>query len=153
MNPSPDVPPGARPGRWSRPLRLATVLAVGAVVLTACADSGPDPAAVERGAALYEASCVRCHGGPDGGAISDIPPRHNAEGHTWHHPDCLLTEIVRDGMSPRPGTAGTDREMPAFGDQLDDQEITAILAYIKTWWTDDQRASQADVTADQCDPS
>lgn len=137
----------------ARYLGTRAALVAGMLALAACADSGPDPAVIERGAALYEASCVRCHGGADGGTISDIPPRHNAEGHTWHHPDCLLTEIVRDGLPTRPGAAGTDREMPAFGDELDEAEIEAILAYVKTWWTDEQRASQEEVTAEACESS
>ena len=140
--------PSARTG-----LRQAGAVVAGAFVLAACSGGGPDPAVVERGAALYGASCMRCHGGPEGGAINDIPPRHNAVGHTWHHPDCLLEEIVRDGLPARPGAAGTDREMPAFGNQLDDEDIDAILTYLKTWWTEGQRASQAEVTEANCDVS
>ena len=37
-------------------------------------------------------------------------------------------------------------QMPAFRDKLSESEADAILAYIKTWWTDEQRQSQADVT-------
>jgi mono/diheme cytochrome c family protein len=40
--------------------------------------------------------------------------------------------------------------MPAFAGQLSEQEVEAILAYIKTWWTDEQRAAQARVTEANC---
>ncbi len=33
--------------------------------------------------------------------------------------------------------------MPAWGDKLSDEEIDAILAFIKTWWTPEQRAAQS----------
>jgi hypothetical protein len=37
--------------------------------------------------------------------------------------------------------------MPPFAEVLTDEQILGILAYIKLWWTDDQRAYQAQVTA------
>lgn len=88
--------------------------------------------------------------------MMDYPPRHNANGHTWHHSDCELVNVVREGSS-----AMTDamREMmappeaprmQAFKDRLSPEEIDAVLAFIKTMWTADQRAVQALVTQDQC---
>jgi len=132
-------------------VRVLAVAATVATVAAACSDRGfdPDPEVVARGEQMYAASCVQCHGGPTGGQISDIPPRHNAEGHTWHHADCLLTNIVLDGLPPRPG-ASDDEIMPAFGGELTGPEIGAILTYLKTWWTDEQRQVQAEVTAAEC---
>lgn len=132
-------------------MRVLAVAATIATVAAACGDTGfdPDPEVVARGEQLYAASCVQCHGGPTGGQISDIPPRHNDQGHTWHHADCLLTDIVLDGRPPRPGASG-DQIMPAFRDELTDAEVDAILTYLKTWWTDEQRRSQAEATAVEC---
>lgn len=92
---------------------------------------------------------MQCHGGPNGGQISDIPPRHNAQGHTWHHSDCLLTDIVLDGLPPRQA-ASDDEIMPAFRDEFSETDVDAILTYIKTWWTDEQRQRQTEVTAAEC---
>jgi mono/diheme cytochrome c family protein len=36
--------------------------------------------------------------------------------------------------------------MPAFGDVLSDDEIRAILAFIKTTWPERERGFQAEVT-------
>jgi mono/diheme cytochrome c family protein len=133
--------------------RLPSTVLTTAVVLAACAGGGAgttDAETVERGRQLYDASCASCHGGATGGEISDIPPPHNAEGHTWHHSDCLLADIVRDGPAPRPGTGEDFPAMPAFGDELGDDDIAAILAYLKTWWTEEQREFQAEVTALEC---
>jgi hypothetical protein len=80
---------------------LATLVA--AVVVAGCDAGSPTSDELARGAELYQAHCVTCHGGPTGGSTSDIPPRHNAEGHTWHHADCDLVDIVNDGLPPRDG--------------------------------------------------
>jgi len=36
--------------------------------------------------------------------------------------------------------------MPAFGGRLTPEEVQVILAYIKTWWSDEQRSYQSEVT-------
>jgi mono/diheme cytochrome c family protein len=130
---------------------VLAALATVAIVAAACGDRGfdPDPDVVARGEQLYATSCVQCHGGPTGGQISDIPPRHNAQGHTWHHADCLLTEIVLDVLPPRPGATGQEG-MPALRGELSEPEVEAILTYLRTWWTDEQRQAQAEVTAAEC---
>ncbi|HUH08035.1 MAG TPA: cytochrome c [Egibacteraceae bacterium] len=125
--------------------------AVGLLLLSVagCARPAPadDPAELARGAELYEANCAECHGGAIGGDIADIPPRHNAEGHTWHHPDCELVDIVLNGMPQRLDFP----EMPAHRDRLSEDDVNAILAHIKTWWTPEQRAHQEEVTEQVCD--
>ncbi len=109
-----------------------------------------------RGEEIYNASCVSCHGGPTGGAMMDYPPRHNANGHTWHHPDCELTAIIRTGGDEmtemmRQMMAPPDApKMQAFGDKLSSAEIDAVLAFIKTMWTPEEREVQAQVTQDNC---
>jgi hypothetical protein len=64
---------------------------------------GREDEAYDLGLEIYYQNCMACHGGPTGGQIDDIPPPHNAQGHTWHHPDCELEQIVLEGMPPRPG--------------------------------------------------
>lgn len=135
--------------RKTRPL---VVLAVVLALLAAACDGrgSEDQALVDRGAELYEANCVSCHGGPTGGTISEIPPRHNAEGHTWHHGDCVLTEAIREGPPRRTYVDDDFPTMPAFGDELSDRDIAALLAFIKTWWTEEQREFQEERTAEDC---
>jgi mono/diheme cytochrome c family protein len=137
------VPVSARARWW------VVVLAVGAIIAAGCDTTSDtaDDATVARGAELYDTHCIACHGGATGGSIDDIPPPHNAEGHTWHHADCQLIEITRDGLPPRPGYP----EMPGFGDRLSEGEIEAILAHVKTWWEPDQLEFQAELTEEVCD--
>ena len=83
--------------------------------------------------------------------MMDYPPRHNANGHTWHHPDCELQRIVRTGGDEmtdmmRQMMAPPDApKMQAFGDKLSNDEIDAVLAFIKTMWTPDEREVQAQI--------
>ena len=65
-------------------------------------------------------------------------PAHDPTGHTWHHSDSHLIQVVRDG--------GATGFMPAFGDELSDDEIVAVLDYIKTFWTPDQLQQQASIS-------
>jgi mono/diheme cytochrome c family protein len=138
--------PGGVDGAGIRSLAVVAVVVV-AVVLAGCASEAEDEAVIARGEALYQTHCVDCHGGATGGDISDIPPPHNAEGHTWHHADCELVGITLEGLPQSPERP----EMPAFGDELTEAEVRTILAYIKTWWEPDQLAHQAEVTEQICD--
>jgi mono/diheme cytochrome c family protein len=109
-----------------------------------------DPATIRKGKALYDARCASCHGaqlggqedwreaGPDGRRPA---PPHDDSGHTWHHPDAVLFAMTKYGIEP---FAPPDYEsgMPAFRGVLDDAEITAVLAYIKSTWPDAIRDRQ-----------
>lgn len=107
-------------------------------------------AVLAEGESLYAANCSRCHGFETGGSMTDIPPPHNANGHTWHHPDQQLMEIVLNGLD---FAVEGQQTMPAFKDELTPEQVQAILAYVKTWWTDEQRAYQATVTASEAEPA
>ena len=107
------------------------------------------------GRRLYEAHCAACHGvnlegepdwrrrKPDG--LLPAPP-HDASGHTWHHPDAQLFAITKNGSSALVG--GDYRSaMIGFGELLEDEEIRAVLAYIKSRWPEDLRRRQAAISA------
>ncbi len=96
--------------------------------------------ALARGANVYTTSCRPCHGDRHGkGAIGRAHP-HNEMGHTWHHPDAQLKEWILHGK-PGPGFS----LMPGFN-YLREHDVEAILVLIKTWWTDEQREIQEDIS-------
>ena len=106
---------------------------------------------VWQGQQLYDANCLSCHGGPTGGSIADSPPRHNANGHTWHHPDCALRRMVRDGSDAISELSSPNApKMLPFRDRLSPAEIDAVIAYIKTMWTPEQRQVQGTFTSEMC---
>ncbi len=113
---------------------------------------------VENGALLYADNCAYCHGAnlegePDWRSPKEdgtLPaPPHDQFGHTWHHGDTLLFNYTKWGGQAAleaTGVEGFVSGMPGFGDQLDDQEIWNILAFIKSTWPDRARKTQADRT-------
>ena len=112
-----------------------------APVITVMGQEG-SPEMLARGAELYAANCQSCHGGATGGALKDIPPPHNANGHTWHHADQQLMNMVLNGIP----FSLEEQKMPAFQDQLSEEDVRAILAYVTTWWTEEQREWQKKAT-------
>lgn len=67
-------------------------------------------------------------------------PPHDASGHTWHHSDDQLFRIVKEG--PAALMPGYETDMPGFGAILGDEQIRAILDYIKGTWPERQRKLQ-----------
>jgi mono/diheme cytochrome c family protein len=108
-----------------------------------------------EGKRLYDLKCASCHGAQGEGQYPDAPnqpdvngligaPPHDSTGHTWHHADSFLINHTKNGSS----ILGF-HPMPAFGNELSDDQIRAILAYIKTWWKLEHLAAQATKSASQ----
>jgi hypothetical protein len=72
-----------------------------------------------------------------------LPPPHDSSGHTWHHPDPVLIEIITNGGDPEL----YNTKMPGFGDQLTELEIIAVLDFIKNSWDQEDREYQWWITA------
>ena len=135
---------------------IASILLLISIAGCQNSDDGDPQASKETialGQQVYAARCASCHGANGEGQKPEAPlepdetgrfpaPPHDETGHTWHHDDDLLVRIVKDG-----GMGGDMfYEMPAFGDILTNDEIEAVLAFIKTMWTDEQRQMQRDRT-------
>ena len=110
-----------------------------------------DPELVARGAEVYSRSCASCHGQNLEGqanwrvrkADGTLPaPPHDETGHTWHHSDDLLFEMTKWGTEAVAG-GNFKSDMRGFSDELEDAEIWAVLAYIKSQWPADIQAAQA----------
>jgi mono/diheme cytochrome c family protein len=111
---------------------------------------------VARGRAAYDQHCAACHGANLEGQSNwqeKLPtgrmpaPPHDSSGHTWHHPDGVLFGITKLGLVPgKYAPPRYESDMPAFGGQLSDEEIWAVLAYIKSTWPEQARAAQAEMT-------
>ncbi len=115
------------------------------------ADAG-DARQVALGAQVYRDNCASCHGAnlegqpdwttrkPDGRFPA---PPHDETGHTWHHPDDTLFSLTKVGLKPPLAPAGYQSDMPAFGGVLSDEQIWAVLAFIKSRWPEKIRTRQS----------
>ena len=123
----------------SRRLPLVLILAGVAfligLVLFAALFSGKRPSAsgdaLVQGQQIYESTCAGCHGGDGQGYRVPAAPPLNSAGDIWRLPPDELRTLVR---------GGTHEGMPAFGQRLNEAEVDAVLAYIQTWWSAEQRA-------------
>ena len=116
-----------------------------------------DPARIAAGRAVYDRHCASCHGAKLEGEpnwrekkpTGRMPaPPHDASGHTWHHSDAVLFGITKFGLVPgKYAPPGYESDMPGFGGALADDEILAVIAYIKSTWPDEIRRAQDDADA------
>lgn len=115
-----------------------------------------DQRLVMQGKAVYANNCAVCHGKALEGQPNwrqrmqngRLPaPPHDKTGHTWHHPDTMLIDMVTNSLVPgRTAPRGYETDMPAYRDILTDEEIVAVLAYIKSSWPPKVLEAQKEVT-------
>lgn len=116
----------------------------------------PEPGLLVRGKVLYDQNCAACHGAKLEGQPNwrqrlpngRLPaPPHDVSGHTWHHPDQVLIDIVKHGLVPgKTAPEGYESDMPAYAGALQDADIVAVLAYIKSTWPADALEAQRNIT-------
>src|SRR3546814_12649337 len=122
------------------------IIGAAAVLYSTIQPSGPafiDPAdqsLVMQGKAIYANNCAACHGEALQGqpnwrermSNGRLPaPPHGKSGHTWHHPDALLVDMVKNGLVP--GTTapqGYVSGMPAYPAITTDPQHHAELHFI-----------------------
>ncbi len=111
-----------------------------------------DPVLIE-GQRNYDLYCAHCHGYEGAGQLQEsiqqtldlgmmTVPAHDSTGHTWMHPDQLLIRTVRQGIQ----NPLAQFPMPAFGAAFTDDQILGMFAYIRLWWTPEQRQHQRRLT-------
>ena len=116
----------------------------------------PDDAEVIAvGQSIYADQCAACHGarlegqpnwrirGEDG--LLPAPP-HDATGHTWHHDDETLFTLTKYGLAGLMENAPPSG-MPVYDGVLTDDEIIAVLSFIKSTWPDDLRQYHDELNA------
>lgn len=128
---------------------IAVALMALAVAAQAAAGT-PAEQRIEAGRRIYQAQCAACHGARGEGQAGwerlnpagELPaPPHDRTGHTWKHSDAMLHRVVSEGWRD-PFNKTKRLTMPAFGQTLKTAEIRAVIDYLKTLWTPQQRAFQ-----------
>jgi mono/diheme cytochrome c family protein len=110
-----------------------------------------DAAAVLEGKRLYASHCAGCHGRKLQGQLlwqvqdefaGRRAPAHDQTGHTWQHADEDLFAMIKFGrFATTPATVKS--YMPAYAQNLGDDQVLATIAYIKATWPLGLRVSQA----------
>jgi cbb3-type cytochrome c oxidase subunit III len=112
-------------------MRFSSVV-VGAVlvVIPIVAQSPKDQSA--KGEQVYQQLCVGCHG-PDGRAQTEMGKKVQASDLTaavvQDQNDSQLIKVIRSGKG----------KMPAWEDKLSDDEIRAVLAYVRQFRVKEKR--------------
>ena len=100
--------------------------------------------AIARGELLYNQYCVSCHMPNLSGAKNwkgkdkdghNLSPPLNGSGHTWHHSDRLLHNIIKYGFVDL--VKDYKGKMLGFNDKMNDQQIDSVLTYLKSHWKDE----------------
>jgi cbb3-type cytochrome c oxidase subunit III len=76
------------------------------------------------GAAIFKKNCMMCHGADGKGFPALKTPDFTDPKWQSSAKDKEMREVVKNGKK---GTT-----MPAFGDQLKDEEISAVIAYVRS---------------------
>ncbi len=112
---------------------------------------------IALGQSVYAENCASCHGKQLEGqpdwqtplASGRLPaPPHDATGHSWHHSDEMLFNVTRNGLKPYAGE-NYESDMPAFVDTLKDDEIRAVIEFVKSTWPERERTYQQQMTLQQ----
>ncbi len=114
------------------------------VALASCGGGGSSDDPIKVGKTIYERDCLVCHGEVrtgEGGLAN--APVHGPDGHTWHHPDGQLKELILGTL------VYPQKTMPSFVGKLTDSEVDAVLEYIKTNWDTPQLEYQAEVSRNE----
>ena len=108
---------------------------------------------IARGKIIYQNNCISCHQvnlvgvenwkelDEDGHRKS---PPLNGTGHTWHHDDATLHNIIKYGLVKL--VKNYQGKMLGFEDKLKDKDIDSVLAYINSFWPDDMYQHQINLS-------
>lgn len=110
----------------------------------------PDSYLINSGREIFQLHCAACHDETTEGTKNwkrpndrgeMPPPPHGPEGHTWRHSDAMLQRMISQGWRD-PFNKTQRLTMPAFQKVLTPKEIEAVITYLKTLWTTEQRQFQ-----------
>jgi len=108
---------------------------------------------IAKGKIAYENNCVSCHQvnlvgaknwkGLDEDGHRKAPPL-NGTGHTWHHDDATLHNIIKYGLNKL--VKNYEGKMLGFEHKLRDKDIDSILSYMKSFWPTNKYQQQINLS-------
>ncbi|MFZ2104765.1 MAG: cytochrome c [Roseiarcus sp.] len=106
--------------------------------------SSTDPVMV-AGAAIYRDVCSGCHAVDGKGVPELFPALASSSSVRSDDPVSLIRVLLRGARSVATSTEPTAPGMPAFGWQLDDEQLAAVVTYIRNSWGSSAPGVSADM--------
>ncbi len=113
--------------------------------LTAVEPAGAEAEVTVSGAQIYNSRCSTCHQSSGQGVTGAFPP---LDGTDWVTGDKgRIVRILLHGMQGAVEVQGVtyNGAMPAWGNQLNDEEIAAVITHVRQSWSNEA----SDVVADE----
>ena len=100
------------------------------------------PGLVADGRTIFEQTCASCHGMGGVGYGNELgAPALDRSEHASDHSDQQIHEWIVNGK------LGFGRQMPGFGNALDDRGIHAVIGYLHPLWTAKHLETHQDLSA------
>lgn len=114
---------------WTTSALLAAALAMAPTVWAGVSASAPQPGNAAAGAAVFNGTCVACHGS-DGKGIMPGMPDFTQSGGVLSLPTKVLEKRITDGFSD----GNAPMAMPPKGNNpsLTQSDIRNVIAYLRT---------------------
>jgi mono/diheme cytochrome c family protein len=89
---------------------------------------------VRLGAKIYDAQCAACHGKRGEGKLPDFPPLANNQSIQMTSAVNPIRMVLNGGYAPGTAKNASPYGMPPFAQSLSDEEVAAVVTFIRTAW-------------------
>ena len=86
------------------------------------------------GGKIYQAQCASCHGKSGEGKLPDFPPLANNQSIQMTSAVNPIRMVLNGGYAPGTARNPMPYGMPPFAQSLTDDEVAAVVTYIRTAW-------------------
>jgi mono/diheme cytochrome c family protein len=111
------------------------------------APAAPDQATMQVGAQIYADECSGCHTSSGKGAAGLFPSLNGSPLVQQTDPTSLLRVVLRGALSTATAPAPTAGAMPSFSWLLGDDQVAAVVTYIRNAWGNAAPAVSASTVA------
>jgi mono/diheme cytochrome c family protein len=119
--------------RWTTALILLTAIPA-SPAFAADAQTAPDNAHLQAGAAIYQETCTACHGGDGRGERSIFPTLAGSAVVQQKSAEGLIRAVLAGAQSVQTVRAPTGAAMPSFAWRLNDAQVADVVTYIRSSW-------------------
>jgi mono/diheme cytochrome c family protein len=108
----------------------------------------PDQKVMKQGEAIFQDNCAACHRMDGSGVPRYFPPIKGDSNVQQDDPTSLIHFVLAGTRKVPVDAAPTPLSMPAFDWKLSDQQVAAVLTYVRNSWGNSASPVNADKVAD-----